>query len=104
MPSIMEITSRYISRRPSVQECLANNMINYSKLARKISSKHKVSFDAALVACRRISTKLKPGKGIAELMKNSKRTIEVKDNTAKIIIDINIKKDELSRAVDMLNY
>ena len=106
MPSAMEISSRYISRRPAVLDGLRDDIINYSKLARIISSKHKANFDAVLVACRRISRKIRQGKGrgIADLLKKSRKSIDVKENKARIRIDIDVKKDELPQAVEMLNY
>jgi hypothetical protein len=102
----MEIAGRYISRRPSVREGLANDIVNYSKLARAISARHKLkNFDAVLAACRRISAGIRRGKSrnVADLLKKSRKTISVADSKARIRIDIEVKKEELPAAVEMLN-
>ncbi len=54
----------YLENRPSLKQCLKASLINYSSLARKISTDLKLdpkkSFDAIMVACKRFSEKSKP--------------------------------------------
>lgn len=99
----MHAAERYISRNPTVRGALAMGLVNYSKLARAISADSGgKSFDAVLAACRRISARLERGKSVADLLKKSKKTIQVSGKSAKIRIDIDIRKDELSEAVELL--
>ena len=99
----MEITRRHISRSPHVQECLRGGMINYSKLARIIASEHKIAnLGAVVVACRRVAAGLKP-KGTAQsILKNSRKSIDIRGSKARIKIDVEIKKEDLADALDIL--
>ena len=52
--SVAKLTKKYIENHPSVNDCIKNNLINYSELARQICDKNKIDkFDAVLIACRR---------------------------------------------------
>lgn len=94
MTKIAELTVRYIADHPEVKHCLAKDMINYSKLARKIASKLKISsVDAIIVACRRYASKLRKSKeerGI-DILKKSKKTISIENKQASITFKIDEK-------------
>ena len=58
-----EITEKYLREHPSIKDCLKNNIVNYSKLSRKIAKdleiEKETSIEAILIACRRYARKLK---------------------------------------------
>ena len=59
--STTELTIEYIQDRPFIKSCLKKGLINYSSLARLISSDLKIekksSMEAILVAARRFQAK-----------------------------------------------
>jgi len=63
MATITELTHKYLSEHPSIKDCLKSNIINYSKLSRKISKElgleKKATMEAILIACRRYAEQLK---------------------------------------------
>jgi hypothetical protein len=87
MTKIAELTVRYIADHPEVKQCLAKDLINYSKLARKIASKLKIkNIDAIIVACRRYASKLRKAKeetGI-DILKKSRKSISIENRQASI--------------------
>jgi hypothetical protein len=90
--SIQKTVERYILERPSLRDALRNNLLNYSKLSRKIileESFKQSDFDAVLIACRRLaySLKRKPSydKDIRSLLKETK--IEIMNKMSVFIID-----------------
>ncbi len=93
MPSTTELTEKYLEQRPSIRDCLKNNVINYSKLARKISIELGIekesSVEAILVACRRYSLKLKKEKSLEEKILKilRKSELEIKNKIVVVIID-----------------
>ncbi|MFH1663943.1 MAG: hypothetical protein ABH986_03995 [archaeon] len=101
MPSTTELTEKYLGQRPSIRDCLKNGVINYSKLARKISREldveKKSSVEAVLVACRRYAMKLKKEKSledkILKILKNSE--LEIKNKIVVFIIDKKIYGENL---------
>ena len=71
--------------KPSVKDCLKKDMVNYSKLARKIIEENNLKdgdFDAVLIACRRFKRKLKKEveheEQIVELLKKTKISMKTK--------------------------
>jgi len=84
MPNIAELTKRYIAGHPEVRECLAMDMVNYSKLARRIAREIRArKIPAVVVACRRYASSIRKGKreetGIELLKKSEKRIIMAKN-------------------------
>lgn len=63
MVTITELTHQYLSEHPSIKDGLKNNIINYSRLSRKIAKElnleKKATMEAILIACRRYSEKIK---------------------------------------------
>jgi hypothetical protein len=85
-------TEDYVMSHPSVKDCLAKNLINYSKLARIIANELKIdkksSFEAILIACRRLQEKMKKEKllesGIMDVLKKSK--LELKNKVIAVVL------------------
>jgi len=102
MVSTAELTEKYISEHPSVKDCLKNNVINYSKLSRKISKELGIekesSVEAVLVACRRFSLKLKHEKPLEEkIIKILKKTeLEIKNKIVVFIVQKKVFGDKLA--------
>lgn len=94
--NITKLTEEYISKHPSIKDCIVKEIINYSALARVICDFYKIkNFDAVLIACRRYFYKLEKNiheKKIIELVKNSKLIIR-----NKIIVAIMDKPKDLAR-------
>ena len=95
MPNIAKLTARYIARNPVIRECLATDMVNYSKLARKIGKELKIrKIPAIVVACRRYASSLRKGKkeetGI-EVLKKSEKKIRVANKQAHITFKLSEK-------------
>lgn len=81
--SISKLTKKYIEEHPSVKECVLNDLINYSALARMICQEYKIKkFDAVLIACRRYFWNNKASssheKEITLLLKNAKLHVKNK--------------------------
>ncbi len=101
MPSTTELTENFIESHPSIKDCLKNEVINYSKLSRKISKElgiqKKSSIEAILVACRRYSFKLKKTKVLEEKIMNilKKSELEIKNKIIVVVIDKKIYADYL---------
>ena len=95
MGTVTELTENYLRGHPSIKDCLKNNVVNYSKLARRIarhiSPEKKSSVEAVLIACRRFAAKLKNEgvreEGIVRILRNGE--LEVKN---KIVVAIIGKK------------
>jgi hypothetical protein len=91
--NIAKATKEYIEEHPYEKDCLMKGLINYSALARKISeeikSEKKASFDAIMVALRRLSEKNAPAsdneKQIRLLLKEGK--FEIKNKVSALIFD-----------------
>ncbi len=99
--SLAEETENYVESHPSIKSCLASGLINYSALARMIAAElgheKESSFDAILIACRRIADKSghfpSNDKKIMSLMKEGK--FELKTKVSVMIINQNISLDSL---------
>jgi|TARA_B100002003_G_C14149383_1_gene552775 hypothetical protein len=114
MANITKITENYIKNHPSIKQSIKNNIINYSKLARKISKEKNIkSIDAILIACRRYNDKLKKTihqLPLIELLKKSKLSIRNKivvvilepDISFKSILDIQKEVDEKNEIVRVI--
>jgi hypothetical protein len=58
-PSAAEITRKYIDRHPSIRDCIAKDLINYSSLSRRIMKETGIkNEEAVLAASRRYAMKL----------------------------------------------
>jgi len=85
-------TEDYVNSHPSVRDCLAKNLINYSKLARQIADELKMnkksSFEAVLIACRRLQEKLRKARAnedsIMAILKQSK--LEMKNRVIAVVL------------------
>lgn len=101
MPTTAELTEKYLQEHPSIKDCLKNNLVNYSKLSRKISKdlsiEKKSSIEAILVACRRYSLKLKKEKSLEDkILKLLKKTeLEIKNKIVVVIINKRIYEENL---------
>ena len=100
MPTITEITEKYISENKSVKECLKKGLINYSALSRNIIKDlnlgKNVKKEAVLIASRRYKNKIKQSDSdekIFNLFRNS--NIEIKNNIVVFTIEKNIYPDSL---------
>jgi len=94
MMKIAKQTEKYIAKNPVVKECLAMNMVNYSKLARKISKELNIAhIPAILVACRRYANKFRENKEKTgfQLLKKSEKKIIISNNQAQITLKISEK-------------
>lgn len=103
--NVAKESEAYISERPFVRECLKKDLINFSQLARRImleKSLPEKSFDAVLVACRRVFEKLNLGlefeQKIVLLLKKSK--IEAKNKTCVLVVSARIP---ISALTSLLN-
>ncbi len=57
--SVTKTTQSYISSHPSVKDCLARGLVNYSALSREIcKATGSKQFDAVLMACRRYADRV----------------------------------------------
>jgi aspartokinase len=91
--SIAKTVEDYISRHPSVKDCLKDDLVNFSSLSRRIADECSLSakndFDAILIACRRFQRKLRQSdsseKKIISILKKSK--IEVKNKICVLVCE-----------------
>lgn len=101
MPTTTELTEKYISYHPSIQDCLRTGIINYSKLSRiiakELNMEKKTSIDAILIATRRYEQKIKKEiireKKIIQILKESE--LEIKNKIIVAIIQKNISLESL---------
>jgi hypothetical protein len=94
-----ELTEDYIREHPQIKNCLKKGLVNYSSLARLISSELRIekssSKEAILMAARRFSEKLKKEVGHEERVRSllSGSEIDIKNRISVIIfrksIDVN---------------
>ena len=106
MPTTTELTEKYLSKHPSILDCLKNGIINYSKLSRKIAKEldieKKTSIEAILIACRRYEAKIKNERiledKILKILKESE--LEIKN---KIVVTIVDKRKYLEKMVELEN-
>jgi len=93
MPSTTELTHAYLSKHPSIKDCLKQGIVNYSKLSRKIAKEldieKQTSIEAILIACRRYEDKLQKDqqleKEIMDILQHSE--LEIKNKIVVAIID-----------------
>jgi hypothetical protein len=96
-----EITEKYLREHPSIKDCLKNNVINYSKLSRKIAKdlniEKETSIEAILIACRRYAQKLKKEtvreNKIIQILKNSE--LQIKNKIIVAIVEKTLYKKHL---------
>lgn len=88
--NITKITEEYISSHPSIKDALKKGLVNYSALAREICDFHRIgNFDAALIACRRYSGKIRECRAHEEDIIDMVRTakIRVRNKISVVIIE-----------------
>lgn len=101
MPTTTELAEKYIEEHPSIKDCLKNNVINYSKLSRKIAKELSIekdtSIEAILIACRRYAAKLKLEKSLEEkIIKILKKSeLEIKNKIVTVIVNKRIYHEHL---------
>ncbi len=90
--NITSITEQYVNEHPSIKDSLKKDLINYSKLSRKIileTELKKGDFDAILIALRRMERKLTKKqsyeKDLKKLLADTK--IEIKTKMMVCIIE-----------------
>lgn len=88
--NISRLSKDYIAQHHSLKECLRRGLINYSALAREICDSSGIKqFDAVLVACRRLASRLKSqtseAKRIRALLRQAR--LELKNRIAVAIIE-----------------
>jgi len=96
MVNVTKLTEDYIAEHPFVKDCLKRGLINYSSLTRQICQELnldlKKNFDAILIACRRIYSRIKSEatveKKVLDILKNSK--IEVKNKINYLVLEKDI--------------
>lgn len=106
MPTTTELTEKYLSKHPSILDCLKNGILNYSKLSRKIAKEldleKKTSIEAILIACRRYEAKIKNERiledKILKILKESE--LEIKN---KIVVTIVDKEKYLGKMLELGN-
>ncbi|MBN1157492.1 ACT domain-containing protein [Candidatus Woesearchaeota archaeon] len=110
MTTVNELTRSYIRKRPSLKDCLAKGLINYSALSRLIKSElkdKKVTKAAILIAARRFRDELGSEEfteeQIMELLKNAE--IEIKNKVFAMVVDksLNERILELEREIKSEN-
>ena len=106
--SLAKIAESFILERPFVRECLKHDLINFSQLARLIMAEKKLpdkSFEAVLVACRRVFEKLSLGKEfearIMDLLKKSK--IEVKTKICVVVVSAKTPLSALTNVISEIS-
>ncbi len=101
MPTTAELTEKYISEHPSIKDCLREEIINYSKLSRKIAKEldieKKTSIEAILIAARRYTNKIKKEIVREEKIRNilKRSELEIKNKIIVVIIQKNFSHDLL---------
>lgn len=100
MASTTKLTEEYISKNPSIKDCLKKGLINYSQLSRLIAKEldiKKTSNEAILIASRRFKEKLMKEEDyqlkIIDLLKKSQ--LDIKNKIIVAIIDKYIYPDKL---------
>ena len=104
MPTTTELTEKYLSEHPSIKDCLKHDVINYSKLSRKIAKdlniEKQTSIEAILVASRRYAEKIKEEKTLEEriidILKRSE--LEIRNKITVVIVD---KKIYIGNLIDL---
>lgn len=101
MVTTTELTQKYISEHPSIKDCLKEDLINYSKLSRKIAKELNIekqtSMEAILIASRRYAEKIKKEKireeKIITLLK--KTELEIKNKIIVVILKKTIPHEKI---------
>ena len=104
MPTTTELTEKYLSEHPSIKDCLKHDVINYSKLSRKIAKdlniEKQTSIEAILVASRRYAEKIKEEKTLEERIINilKRSELEIRNKITVVIVD---KKIYIGNLIDL---
>lgn len=98
--NITKLTESFIEAHPSILDCLKSNLINYSKLSRRVSNEKNLKpkdFDAVLIAARRYRQKMKGQEtkeaAIKRLLRESRMEIKTKINV--FVLEKSIYFDDL---------
>ncbi|MFH0978250.1 MAG: hypothetical protein V1837_03010 [Candidatus Woesearchaeota archaeon] len=93
MTNITRVTEAYINNHPTIRQAIRANLVNYSKLSRKILQETGMkSKDAVLIACRRYYNKTKgqaQSTDIISLLKGTK--LSIRDKIAVVILEPDVK-------------
>jgi len=101
MAKIAQLTSKYISENPVIAECIAKGVVSYSKLARRIGKEIGArSTPAVMMACRRYAEKQVEKETGIDVLRKSKKKIEIKNKNAHLTLVI--KERSLPRALSAL--
>lgn len=101
MPTTTELTEQYLLEHPSINDCLKNGIINYSKLSRRIAKElnieGKTSMESILIACRRYAERLNDEKtSEKEIFKILKAgELEIKNKIVMLMLDKKIYNENL---------
>lgn len=101
MATTTDLTEKYISEHPSIKDCIKYDIINYSKLARKIAKELGIekqsSIEAILVAARRYAEKIRIKdnleKKIMDILRRSE--LEIRNKIIVAIVDKNVYIEQL---------
>ena len=98
--SVQEQVEGYVEKRPYIQEALADEIVNYSALARKIEGEVDGGFEAVKVSLRRYSEKVKDyrekrTKNISKILQGT--SIELKSSVKVAMTDRDIECDIKAR-------
>ena len=97
--NITKVTEQFVDKRPNVRECLKQNLLNFSKVARAIQEANNIeNFEAIVIALRRFQEKLTKKAAelnptIQELLKDS--TLEVRNKVMVTIVPKTIHSESL---------
>ena len=97
--NVTKLTEQYVDQRPNVRECLKQNLLNFSKVARAIQEEHSVeNFEAIVIAIRRFQEKLQKKEEtitapIKDLLHDS--TIEIRNKVMTVIVPKTVHPETL---------
>jgi hypothetical protein len=100
--SIAELTREYIGSRPSIKDCLAAGLVNYTELARRIMADLGLKNEEAItVACRRYEMELEKREHQGELVALLEQShLELK-NKVGVVIALN-QPDAIRRLDELI--
>tara|TARA_Y100000310_G_C20694649_1_gene824693 strand:+ start:3133 stop:3759 length:627 start_codon:yes stop_codon:yes gene_type:complete len=97
--NVTKLTEEFVNQHPSIKDCLKQDILNFSKVARKIQHENSIeNFEAIVIALRRLKQKIqyqedRLEKKIQYLLKNSR--IAVKNKIIAVVTEKNIFQDNL---------
>jgi len=88
-PTAAEITRRYIDDHPSIRDCLAFNIVNFTSLARKIRSETGLPNQEAIeVACRRYQRQMRAARPLEQRVLEVVRSSRLEVRTRVAILTV----------------